>query len=366
MDVTGLGILVVGIIAALFFGAQAQRHRDKFRSTGIKKFRSNAIFFMTVSCLCMWLPAALRHDVGVDNASYEMQYELIKTIPDAVSYFEPGFGLLCLLCKTLFNDYQGVIFVVSMLTGCFLWLSIYKYSHNIVLCILGVIAANYYFMSFTVIRQFLAMAILTTSIQSIENRNLLKFVLIWLLAISFHYTAIAFGVVYLVYSKEEKLITFKNTAFFSGLIVFFLMMDYWLGDIISTMSMFREGYASYQDSDVTKSYIELVALVPIVLYAFLFRNNLAQLSRFNRVFFIFIIMLVVTKVIGIMSPVFSRVHYYFIIAGAFLFSYAPRLKYGKSFNILIVIAILIYYAWSIHNIFEYQSDDFLPFKTILQ
>ena len=206
INTTGLSFIVIGILFSLLFGYLAQKHRDTYRmmpEKSIKKEHKQSILFMVLSCLAMWLPSALRYNVGIDNDGYQMQFNAMTQLSDAFVYYEPGYGLLCYMCKAWFNDYQVMIFVTAMLTGGLMWRSIYKFSNNIVLCIIGCIAVNMYFMTFTVIRQFIAVAILINAIEFIKERKLGHFVCVVAFAASFHYTALIFGVLYILYSESQ-------------------------------------------------------------------------------------------------------------------------------------------------------------------
>lgn len=363
INTTGLPIIISGIIISLIFAYIAQQ-RATTDSVNIKSTDKKAKIMMALSCIAMWLPSALRYNVGIDNESYLAQFNSITCLSDAFTYYEPGFGLLCYLCKMWFGDYQVLLFISSMLTGILMWLSVYKYSKKYVLCILGFIAVNMYFMSYTVIRQFIAVAILSNTVNYIKNRKFWKFTLLLLCAVTFHYTAIVFGILYFLYSKEKKLFTWKNTLIIVCSGVFLGNFESIVGDAFTALSTLRDGYAMYEDNDTTKSFKEVTFLLPIVFYTFTFRKSLILQNENNAVLVWVVIVLIITKIIGIMTPVFSRIHYYFVFAGPILFSYAPILK--RSVSVVLLILILLYYLWSISNIFNYQWEDFLPYHTILE
>lgn len=367
INTSGLYIIIIGIVLSLFLGNIAQRYRDKCTLDNYTKKRHNkkGVLFMALSCIAMWLPSAIRYNVGIDNDNYQIQFDAMTEFAYAFIYFEPGYGLLCYLCKTWFNDYQVLIFTTAMLTGGLLWRSIYKFSNNIVLCILGCIAVNMYFMSYTVIRQFISIAILTNSIQYVQERKLIKFLIVCAIAASFHYTSLIFIIVYLSFSKNERIITWKNSV----LLVIFLMVYYnidnLLGNIYILFSALRDGYSTYENADITKDVKEIIFLAPIIIYSIVYRKDLLRQNNTNGVLFWLVILLVIIKIIGIMSPGLSRTHYYFVFCIPFLLSYATNLKSTISRQILPIL-IILYYTWSISLIFYYQWEDFLPYQTIFQ
>lgn len=368
INTTGLSIIVIGIMFSLLFGYLAQIHRDKYRSVpekNLKKEYKRSILFMVLSCLAMWLPSALRYNVGIDNDGYQMQFNAMTQLSDAFVYYEPGYGLLCYMCKAWFDDYQVLIFVTAMLTGGLMWRAIYKFSNSIVLCIIGCLAVNMYFMTFTVIRQFIAVAILLNTIQFIKDRKLVHFICAVALASCFHYTALIFSVLYFLYSENQKLFTWRNFIILAGTIMFFAYINVILGEAFSTLSAIREGYADYENSNSSKNIVEIIFLLPVLIYAISFRKKLNALNEINTVLFWVVIMLFVSKAIGMISPGLARIHYYFVFCTPFMMSYSSKLKSG-GMSLILPLVILVYYAWSIQNIFEYQWEDFLPYQSILQ
>ena len=368
INTSRLSFLVAGIVLSLLFGYIAQKYRDLSNTTDRERatrLHKKGVFFIILSCLAMWLPSALRYNVGIDNDTYQMQFNAMSQLSDAFLYYEPVYGLLCYLCKSWFNDYQVLIFITAMITGGLMWRSIYKYSNSIVLCIVGCIAVNMYFMSFTVIRQFISIAILLNSVEFIKDRKPIQFVVLLILAASFHYTALIFGVLYLLYSDNLQLFTKKNILIVASVFLFFSYIDSILGSAFTTLSALREGYSDYEYSDASKNIAEIIFLLPVLLYALVYRKQLIDLNRMNSVLFWVVVMLFVSKAIGMVSPGLSRVHYYFVFCTPFMMSYSTKLKSNLS-RLILPFVIIIYYVWSIQNIFEYQWEDFLPYQSILQ
>lgn len=367
IDTSGLYILVCGIILSLFWGYEAQKQRDLARRLNNGKRKAiitrKAVILMVLSCLGMWLPSALRYNVGLDNANYLMQFNYMTTLSDAFSYYEPGFGLLCYFCKSVFNSFQTLIFITALLTGGLMWKCIYRYSNSIVLCILGFIAVNMYFMSFTVIRQFIAIAILMNTIEYIKNKKLTKFLIWWVLAVSFHYTASLFIVLYFVYSDSGKLITWKNAMILLATVIFFYSINNVIGSVFSAVGTLREGYSSYEGGESIKDIKELVFLLPYPILFLVCRNYFEHINKFLNVLFWILVLLILTKAIGIMFPYLSRMHYYFIFGGPLLVSFSTKFN-NNGYRLFVPICFSVYYLWSIYNIYKYQWDDFLPFYTI--
>lgn len=221
----GINIIFIGIILSLFFGVIAQYYRNSFNPLR-SSYKKNKIgySFLILSCIALWSVPAFRYNVGIDNENYQSTYESIRQLSDIASLSEPGYGLINYLCYILFDDYQAVLFITSFITGTLLWKVSYRDADSLFIFILGILSVNLYFMSFTVIRQFLAIAILMLSIPAIEQRNIKHFLIIVGLAFSFHYTSVVFILLYILYNNDAELLSFKNILIY---IVLCAILIYW-------------------------------------------------------------------------------------------------------------------------------------------
>jgi len=362
-DNAGLEYIIISIVFSLLFAFLSNTFR---RATSNMHSRIDlSRFFMIMSYLCIWIVPAIRFNVGIDNDNYLMQYQNIRQFSDIVHYYEPGFGLLNYICYILFDNYVAVTCISSLITGAFFWKSIYRDAWGFPLCIFALLAVNLYFMSFTVIRQFIAISILTLSIPHIMERNFKRFCLIIGIATCFHYTAIVFLVMYFIYSDSLTLFTWKNICAIILFMILLINIDVVFPFISKNASRLREGYTEYEGINVTKRIIEVVVYFPVLLYVLIFKNRLIALNKINSVYIIMTFILIASKIIGLYAPALSRIHYYFLFCIPILFSYAPRVV-NKSIKPLFFSCIYIYISLSLLNIFEYQSQDFLPYRTIFE
>lgn len=369
---TGILVYFIGIPFSLVFILLTDIYRIHDTNIDIsgeerrrKKAVTSASFFLFMSFLCMWLISAVRNGVGADYETYFMKYQKIQGFSDIIEFYEPGYGLLNYLVQIVFNDFQWVLIITALLTGWLFWKSIYRDGGNLVLCVLGIIAANLYFMSFTVIRQFLAIAVLSMSIPHIKQRNFKKFLIYYLLAISFHYTAAVFIVLYFFAGqKNEKIFTFKNLLFVLTVLIFIANMDRIIPEVFKAMSNIKDNYIEYSEYDgKEKNLIEVVVLLPVMIFGLAARKKLIEINPNNDVYIWMSVFLILTKLIGIYYVNFSRIHYYFVFSMPVLLSYAPKIS-SKEFKPIVYIIVSVYFAYLIRNIYYYQSLDFLPYYSI--
>lgn len=362
INTTGFEYIIIGIILSVVFSFFSQK-KIRIISNNGSIYSSESIVYMILSCITLWIIPAVRFNVGIDNSNYLMHYQEITSLKDIYNYYEPGFGMLNFLCYKIFDNYIAVTFLSSMITGALFWKTFYRDSYNLPLCILTAISINLYFMSFTVIRQFIAIAIVSQSIPFIKNRKFLPFLIVVLLATSFHYTAFVFSIVYFIYSDNNKLLTVKNLVVIISICLFIIYADAIFGSLFTSMSSLREGYSSYEENDTIKDIREVIFLLPIPIFALFFSKSLIRQNEYNRIYIIMSLLLVVTKFIGVVSPPLSRLHYYFAFCVPVLFSYAPKVV-SNATKFMVVLFVCIYIFWSISNIIKYQWEDFLPYYSV--
>lgn len=366
----GIWIYIIGFIFSLLFISLAGRKR--YCTEGISDYkrklrnrRGRSLLFL--SCISLWAIAAFRTNVGVDFNSYLLGYNNIITITDIANYYEPGYGLLNYISRLLFGNFQGLIFISSIATGSFFWHSMYRDGYNLSICLFALVAFNLYFMSFTVIRQFLAAAVITLSTPYIREKKIKNFLLIISIAISLHYTAALFLPVYFFANqKTEKLLTLKNILF----VLLVLVFTAFFGQILEAVYGFASAYRSYasyllNDSSATKSVLEVIIFIPIILFVLMYRKQLIEANENNIVYIWMLIFMLIAKIVGLNVPMLSRVHYYFIFACPILLSYIPKVVKGKM-KVLVVVFLIAYLALNLTNVFEYQKFDFLPYYSIFE
>lgn len=373
IDYTGIEYYIIGFIFSWIFFVVAGKYRQKsiLHSNSTISSKSSPIVkpstaFLFISFICLWIVPALRGHVGLDYDSYERAFKSIVDYKDIFNY-EPGYCISILLIRYLKGDFQSLMFIYSMATGWLFWKSLYRDSWNVTLALFGIIAINYYFMPMSVIRQFMANAIVLMSIPYIERRNLIKFISILVLATSFHYTAIVFGVLYFVVppSNSKKIFTFKGVTIICLLAIALWSLDSILGIVLPLITSVKSNYGSYfEENSLSRSIYILISVLPVVIFSIIYRNKLNASSPRNVIYIWMSILMIIMYILGMMVPAFSRIHYYFDFCIPVLFSYSTRI-FKQPMKQFAYILICIYYIYMISKIFEYQYGDFLPYESVL-
>ena len=182
------------------------------------------------------------------------------------------------------------------------------YSKTAWLSLFLLIAMGYYITSLSMLRQSLAIVCVLNSIQYVENRNFRKFALCVLIAVCFHYTAIAFFLLY-------PLSRFKiSIGYFICLLAFAFLLSVFAGKFV-LLQLIEKYYSIYEGKMESEGgYSMLLLLLAITFGGLLVRqyNHIA-----DRRFDVFCQMLIVACCLQLFSlqfSLFARVVLYYQIA----------------------------------------------------
>lgn len=178
-------------------------------------------------CLLVFLVFfGLRGFVGYDWSVYFPMYESIKplfssdfsfiylavdTRQSSIDYIEPGYLIYISLLKFIYNDWHFFIFISTLIDLLILDFMFRKYSSNYAFSMLIFFALSIS-LEYDLLRNIKALMIFILSIQYIHERKLYKFLLLNLLAVTFHSSAILLIPMYWIgnhrFSKKTLLFLF--------------------------------------------------------------------------------------------------------------------------------------------------------------
>lgn len=196
--------LALGALGYLLLLAWVADPRIDAREPGAFPRSTSSRIFLVISALILIFVAGLRWNVGTDFKAYVLGYDVDKMsfVADLGLLDEPGIKGLAWLVSQVFDDAAVFMFAASAITiGLMLW-TITKYSTALVMSYLLFVFVGTWHGSFNGVRQFLAAAIILAGHRLIVDRKLVKYVLVVLLATSFHVSALAMLALYLIPTKE--------------------------------------------------------------------------------------------------------------------------------------------------------------------
>lgn len=140
--------------------------------------------------------------VSVDIGEYLHQYSIIPGLSfgEMLAHkFEIGFVLLCWVLQRLFESERVLLLAMSVLILLPFGRSFEEETENPMIALMAFLALGMYMHALIFWRQLAAMAILTFSCRYIHRRKLIPFLLVVLIAMTFHKVAVVFLPLYLVY-----------------------------------------------------------------------------------------------------------------------------------------------------------------------
>ena len=165
---------------------------------------TNGFQISKVACACFLaaLPpmfvSAVRYNVGTDYVVtyYTGFYRILEG--NKFDKFEYGYYLLCKLIQLFTKNVFWVFAITAIIFVGFTYKAIYELSDNIVISIIMLLLTRNFFISMNVVRQFIAISILTYAIKYIIKKDLKKYIIFILLAMSFHASSIIFLPIYFI------------------------------------------------------------------------------------------------------------------------------------------------------------------------
>ena len=194
------------IYIILFIFSLLERIDDQQEISGVL-IRKN-IYFLSAAILLFF--GALRYHVGFDYDVYNALYQVFGKNLN-VGRFEPGYAVYIYICKNWFHfsyPYFLFLFVGSsiLIKASFF----YKYFRYPIFLLMLYFPAIFLYADFGQIRQGMAVGIFLWCIPAIKDRKLLRYIIIWLLAVAFHYSAFIFFPCYLFHKVTGYLENFPS------------------------------------------------------------------------------------------------------------------------------------------------------------
>ena len=217
---------------------------------------------------------------------------------------EKGYILLNKLILLFTKSPMGLILVTSVIILCGYFFSIRKYSPIVFLSVFLYLMGPYA-QSIYVLRQHMAMSILLFTYPYIINRQLLKYLIVVLLAFSIHQSAFIFLPVYFIYEIKNIKTVFILGCLFIVMVVsrMEVIIEYFI------QNMFMD-YVSYLQDDTTnwKNFALLFSVLFIRLIVL--KKDFVK-EGIDRLLSIMILLGVAVSYLGMGFPGIGRLNLYF-------------------------------------------------------
>lgn len=303
-------------------------------STNKIGLKSKNKLFLFISFLFILLIASLRDTtVGLDTQVYISAYHRINENLNSweKENWEKGYVILNILIGKISNNNEQIYLacvaaIILIGVGCF----IIKNADNIsaFFPVFLFVTLNHYLTSMVSLRQYTALAIGINSYtilkQDISKKSLIKSIILILLAMFFHKSALVLFIIPILFSLKN---VNKKTIIISaivGLIVyvfFFELMDFVMGILPGYSRYIINGNLKFQGVPFSNTY-KVLLLLKIIVLILVFKQS-PSLDE-NRELYILLALTVISSIISFLTMKVAlvwRFGYYFDI---FLIIFIPK------------------------------------------
>lgn len=214
-----------------------------------------------------------------DSLDYEVYIDLFRTYK--YTTVEPAFKLISYLVQTYTDgDIRYMVIAFAALGVSLKFRSILILGTSLFASVCIYLSNFYLLHEMTQIRAGVASALFLLSIKPLYDRNLKKFLLLALLAFTFHYSALIIFPLWFLKSKINKKLLFSSV--FIGYALYFLGVDLIAVIPIPGVQDKIQIYLKLEELEDTKinvfNYVYLCRI--LILYVFLF--NFEKLSKYSK------------------------------------------------------------------------------------
>ena len=255
---------------------------------------------------------------------------------------EIGWNILNRILYSVSHNNLILLFAVSFLIILFYIITVKRYSAIPWLSIY-IFLCTVFYDSLFILRQHLAIAICLMSIPYIIDRKPIKFILLTLLAVSFHYSALIWIPAYFIYAIKI------NKRFVFMLIIFSVLLYFSMDIILIKLISLTRRIMAYTNPHnqgtigALKSSAVVLSTLLLSLYSF---KKVEKITGYNKLFFQLSIIAFILSLIpffGTSFTLFSRLHLYYTVSGIFLIPNAlANLEDKRLYYILIPVICICY------------------------
>lgn len=312
--------------------------------------------------LLLFAVAGCRVNVGNDYVRYEEFFRLMMIEGSDGVPTEIGFNLLVKGIQYIFGtDVNLLIFAVFAVVIIALFLKgIYDLSVDFAFSFLLFMTFGYYFNSLNTIRYYMALAMAVISMKYVLKKEYGKFVLIVLLASTFHRSVLLVIPVYFIASfawKRWQMILLAVAG-----VSAFVMKDL----ILKLIIFIYPNYANTIYLEAGTSPVNILRCAGIFAAGLLLYKKTIQNSRMNCFFFQLNYLSLLLYLCGSFIPEVSRIGYYMNVGQLFLLpgmsAALPEEKERKLWKTLFVAVAVVYFAAFLYKAYD-PLIKLLPYRT---
>lgn len=304
----------------------------------IPKKRTRDRVFVIISFCQLWLMNVLRaYSVGQDTQPYMQAFDQIAVggIGTFTNFeWEPGYVFLNWIVAKLGLGFRGLLVVIATFSYYSIFRFICRYSPEKWLSVILFVVFGYYYATYHILRQTVALSIILFSYDTIITRNKRRFIFLIICATCFHFTAILFGFTYFIWSGKR--ITLPK--FISVFSICLFISSFVINILLNTAFGFIARYETYTHTDLGGEGYGMLCLLLFLSFMGLLlpKNNLSK-----RDILIYLLMTVATCLQSFTTSfsLFARICWYWNFG---LIAYIPLcIELTRNKRIIHVLNVVI-------------------------
>ena len=330
--------------------------------------RSNR-FLCILAFIELTIVAGLKVPFGGDSYYYRDTFvEISKMSLYGIfdTELEKGFVLFNYLVSLISDNPQSIILFSQILINGLVCLFIYKKSKMPWLSIILYVTFMFYFNSMNLMRFAIACTLLLFSCDHIINRNILKFLAILLLAASFHFSVLIFGIMYYVYPISLKWRMLAMVA------VPFMILQSYFFSAFELLILVNERYVSYSQAgefyqSAIANILEFAKILVIFFFsAFCYNWKIKTIEGGDK---LYLWMIYIATIFAYMSINVMMLVRFVVIFSLVTIVFIPNVIFGKpkQFKVISITTLLTISILQVVVILTYRSEWFFegPYVNIL-
>lgn len=340
-----------------------------FFSQNVKNHKIDRVL-MICSVLLPSIIAYERYNVGTDYGTYAIVYKNYSElqISDFLNNTELlySWGVFA-LSKLAYYTFGTKMFfgLFSFITNYIFVVSLKQYNIKNRGFTYLLFLLSFYPPSLNIMKQSLATVIVFWGLRYVYERKLLKYLIVVIVAITFHTTAIVAIPIYYIYNQSDKIWNFKTLFWVFAFVIISTNILSILSSLSNVDFMNISRFSSYSYDAGTNNYTFIVVLFEFVVIL-LFQKYYVRFDNKLNLLVVLVALGLCFSATGFFSTFIKRISsYYSSISIVLLLSLLPEIRF-KGNNILIMrIAVLSYYfILFMAYYYIYGFSDVFPYRTI--
>ncbi|QUH25040.1 EpsG family protein [Serpentinicella alkaliphila] len=346
---------------------------NSYLAMHIKGRRSKRIFLLLVIVLLSALSGLRDSTVGNDTWVYIRAIESAKLNYSGelfYNYYDFGFQLLIKSLVNIFNDPHIVILIISFLINSLVILALWNFRTYINFSIsVFLYYTIYYFESFNIMRQWIAVALVLYGLNYLINNCRNKYIFTVILATSIHFSAIISLTFVPLYDIVVKKTVLKKKIIYVFSTFIFSVITYYISLQIGLLSEFEAKYHYYFQNftleNIQIGFFFIIRLIVILYSIYVLKVNISKSNDKELIRFFIFLTLIGTSLtmVGYAVTYVGRIGLYAMVCEVLLLSMIAK---NRSHSIMLKVLIIGIGLYVFVNSLMLSGQGHVPYSTFFK